>query len=189
MSDQDVDVESIREDVTSIDLSELGSDDQDDQDEDEDEDDLADYEAAACAVDGADGSLIGDVDETLDDDLGDFESELAKLDAEREREELRELDVGDHVAVRDEPEDDRATMIVLATPIDRTAGEYEVDGTPLTEYDGNEDAPEDDDVVEVTYASRTDVRLTDGRTYAYPRSRLEVVAGVHDRDEDSRTDE
>lgn len=62
--------------------------------------------------------------------------------------ELPDLHVGDHVKDRDDP---HATMIVVGLPPE-TADEYEVDGTPLTEY--NHEYPADDAVVEVVYPQR-----------------------------------
>ena len=90
------------------------------------------------------------------------------------------LHVGDHVTDRDDPD---ATMLVVATPIER-ADEYVVDGdedsgTAATVADYNDDYPADDRVVEVTFPARTDNELRCKR-YAYPRSRLRRTAAIHD---------
>jgi len=122
-----------------------------------------------------------------DDELGDFEPIADREADDDDVDEPRPIDVGDHVQLGDE--DEPATMVVVGTPIDATARTYTVKGKPICEWSGNEPYPRDDDVVEVKFPGRTDVSLTDGTRYAYPGSRLEVVAGVHDRDGDEGGDE
>jgi len=90
------------------------------------------------------------------------------------------LFVGDHV--QDREADDERTMVVVGQPPER-AHEYTVlvDGNQeKTVADYNEEYPDDDRVLEVTYPGRTDVMLDPGDSYAFPRSRLERVASVHD---------
>lgn len=95
------------------------------------------------------------------------------------------IDVGDHVQDKQDPD---ATMLVVNLDTLR-ADAYELkDG--LTVADNNPEYPADDDVVEVVYPNRTDLSLEDKKSYAYHKSRLEVVARVHDRDggEDADSD-
>lgn len=98
---------------------------------------------------------------------------------------LPQLFVGAHVTDREE--DDDATMLVVGLPPE-TASEYVVDGEPdagtgATVADYNEEYPADDRVIEVIFAQRTRVDIDDSHRYAYPRSRLERVAAVHDVEE------
>lgn len=51
-----------------------------------------------------------------------------------------------------------------------------------TVADINTEYPSNDDVVEVVYPNRTDLTLEDKERYAFPKSRLEVVSRIHDRD-------
>jgi len=92
--------------------------------------------------------------------------------------ELPILDVGDHVTDRDDT--DEPPLVVTGLPLARAAS-YDVDGTPLAEY--NPEYPPEDHAVEVAYAQRTDVFLEEQRTYAFPRSRLRLVTPLHDRNE------
>lgn len=85
------------------------------------------------------------------------------------------LGVGDHVRDRDDPD---ATMVVVGLPLQRAAT-YEIDdGETVADY--NAGYPETDHVIEVVYPQRTDVSLDELREYAFPRSRLERVAAVHE---------
>jgi hypothetical protein len=92
--------------------------------------------------------------------------------------ELPILDVGDHVTDRDDA--DEPPLVVTGLPLARVAS-YDVDGTPLTEY--NPEYAAEDHVIEVAYAQRADVSLEEQQTYAFPRSRLRLVTPLHDRDE------
>ena len=93
--------------------------------------------------------------------------------------ELPAVHVGDHVTDRDDA--DEPPLVVTGLPLQRAAT-YDVDGTPLSEY--NPEYPPEDHAIEVAYAQRTDVYLNEQRTYAFPRSRLRLVTPLHDRDED-----
>jgi len=86
----------------------------------------------------------------------------------------KRLFVGDHVVDR---EDDDATMLVVGLPSE-SAGLYMCDETQ-TVADYNPEYPADDDVVECVFPQRTHNAVPDN-DYAYPRSRLERVAAVHD---------
>lgn len=88
--------------------------------------------------------------------------------------------VGDHV--EDREEDERATMVVVERT-DHTAREYRLEGSSKTVADVNEDYPATDDVVEVVYPERETERMGDLKPYAFPVSRLQVTAPVHDQDE------
>ena len=88
--------------------------------------------------------------------------------------------VGDHVRDIDDPEG--ATMVVVALPTEN-ADEYEI-GEGKTVHDYNQEYPADDDVICVTYPSRTCVDMDALKEYAFPKSRLDVVAPVHDREDD-----
>lgn len=119
----------------------------------------------------------------MTEELGDFESQLAKLDAEREEEDqTEELHVGDHVS---HPNRD-ANMLVVERIFSKTAAEYEitVDGETKTLVDFHGDEHAGDDVVEVIFPKRTDVELSSQQRYAYPVGTLEVEGRLHDVDED-----
>jgi hypothetical protein len=92
------------------------------------------------------------------------------------------VDVGDHVQDRDDDDDD-ATMVVVGVPVE-SAVEYRLSEDGPTVADVNPDYPAGDDVVEAVFPERTDVDISSRKRYAYPRSRLEVVARVHDRTTD-----
>lgn len=89
--------------------------------------------------------------------------------------ELPDLHIGDHVT---DAEDPSVTMLVVKTLPD-TCEEYHVDDVPLADH--NPSYPADDSVVEIVYPKRTDVSVP-GRTYAFPRSRLQLVNPIHDFD-------
>jgi hypothetical protein len=93
--------------------------------------------------------------------------------------ELPPVHVGDHVTDRDDQDDDGATLLVVGLS-PQPANHYTVTGEQ-TVADYNEDYPEDDDVVEVTFPERTDIDITGRGQYAYPRTRLKLVAPLHDR--------
>ncbi|WP_277540241.1 hypothetical protein [Haloarcula laminariae] len=98
---------------------------------------------------------------------------------------LPDLHVGDHVHDRDSA--DPAPMLVVGTP-PAQADKHVVDGEgkqAATVADYNEDYPDDDDAVQVVFAERTFVDLDHARTYAYPRSRLELDQPIHDIEEDN----
>lgn len=88
--------------------------------------------------------------------------------------------VGDHVT--DAEEDDDVTMVVVERT-GHTATEYRLDGSQKTVADVNPGYPATDDVVEVVYPQRETERLADLKQYAFPESRLQVTAPVHDQDE------
>ncbi|MXV62094.1 hypothetical protein GS429_08470 [Natronorubrum sp. JWXQ-INN-674] len=88
------------------------------------------------------------------------------------------LDVGDHVQDADEPD---ATMVVIRE-CDDLAGEYSVPEYDETVAEYNNCDPQER-VYQIVFANRTDKDLADLRRYPYPRSRLEVVSRVHDRDD------
>jgi len=97
---------------------------------------------------------------------------------------LPTLDVGDHVQDRDDPDHHKsATMLVVGTPLTR-AKSYEIDDDTSV-ADANPDYPAADHVVEVVFPERTSVDLSNLRTYAYPRERLERVAAVHSEEGDN----
>jgi len=91
-------------------------------------------------------------------------------------EEFPSLHVGDHVQDRSDP---GVTMVVAELP-PHEAGEYRLDGTAKTVADVNPDYPDDDDVVEIVYPERTTAAIGNLKRYAFPRSRLECVAAIHD---------
>lgn len=88
---------------------------------------------------------------------------------------LPTLHVSDTVRDRDNPD---ATMVVVGLDTLR-ADAYELEDGGPTVADVNPEHPEDDDVVEVVFPSRTDMDLAEQKRYAYPRSRLVRVAPVH----------
>lgn len=94
------------------------------------------------------------------------------------------LDVGDHV--QDEQDPDATMLVVNLDTLQADAYELE-DG--LTVADVNPEYPADDDVVEVIYPNRTDLDLEGKKEFAFPKSRLEVVNRVHDRDDDGSEDD
>lgn len=91
------------------------------------------------------------------------------------------LHVGDHVRDRDETDSD-ATMLVAELPGER-ADEYDIDAIGRTVAAVNPEYPPDDAVVGVCYPQRTDVEL-DQVVYSFPRSRLQLVAPIHDIESD-----
>ncbi|OIB59380.1 hypothetical protein [Natrialba sp. SSL1] len=93
---------------------------------------------------------------------------------------LPPVDVGDHVQDREDA--DSATMVVVGTPLE-SAAEFEVkNGQTVADF--NPDYPADDAVVKVVYPSRSDVSTRPLQRYSFPRSRVEIVSRVHDRDND-----
>jgi hypothetical protein len=92
---------------------------------------------------------------------------------------LATLHIGDHVADREADTD--ATMLVVGTPAE-AASEYDIDG--YTVADANPDHPDDDAVLLVVFPKRRHLDLGDAERYAYPRSRLERVAPVHEEGDD-----
>lgn len=98
-----------------------------------------------------------------------------------EADDLPSLHIGDHVLDRDD--EDGATLLVVGLPLQRAAT-YDVDEDGTTVADYNPDYPAEDHAIEVTYPQRSDVFVDELREYAFPRSRLELVAPVHDREED-----
>lgn len=93
------------------------------------------------------------------------------------------LHVGDHVCDREA--DEPATMLVVGRPVER-ADEYVVSAEGMepaetvADYNRHLDYPGDDHVIEVVYPGRGDLDLETDARYAFPRSRLEQVAAVHD---------
>lgn len=99
-------------------------------------------------------------------------------------EELPPVYVGDHVVDRDaDPRDDsEAVMLVVSRP-ERAANEFEFDdGTTVA--DVNPDYPACDSLVSIVFPQRTSTALDTLRDYAYPRSRLRVVASTHETTDD-----
>lgn len=85
-----------------------------------------------------------------------------------------ELHVGDQVTDR---EDDGAPLLVVGKSVNK-ADEYYVEGMRVADY--NPSYPDDDPVIEVVYPKRADVSLDTSKSYAFPRSRLELVEPIHD---------
>ncbi|QLG47878.1 hypothetical protein [Natrinema halophilum] len=108
------------------------------------------------------------------------EDDGLRADGGEPGEDCEPIDVGDHVQDREDPD---ATMVVVNLDTLR-ADAYELEDGGPTVAQVNPDYPETDDVVEVIYPDRTDLTLEGKKRYAFPRSRLEVVARVHDRDRD-----
>lgn len=88
-----------------------------------------------------------------------------------------QLHVGDHV--QDKEDDDAPLLVTAVTP--KTAAEYDLGGKTVADY--NEAYPADDRVIEVRYPQRTTVDVDRLDDYAFPRSRLELVEPLHDRDD------
>jgi len=119
--------------------------------------------------------------QALADNLDDVVEDGSKGENVRPRrdggvEELPSLHVGDHVQDRDDP---GATMVVVELP-PHEVGEYRLEGTAKTVADVNPDYSADDDVVEIVYPERTTSVMANLKRYAFPRSRLERVAPVHE---------
>ncbi|MDF9748416.1 hypothetical protein [Natrinema salsiterrestre] len=93
--------------------------------------------------------------------------------------ETQPIDVGDHVEDEQNPD---ATMVVVNLDT-LQADAYEMEDGP-TVADVNTEYPPDDDVVEVVYPNRKDLTIEGKKKFAFPKSRLEVVHRVHDRDGD-----
>ena len=85
-----------------------------------------------------------------------------------------ELHVGDHVTDR---EGDGAPLLVVGKSANQ-ADEYYVDGMRVADY--NPSYPDDDAVIEAVYPKRAAVSLDTSESYAFPRSRLELVEPIHD---------
>jgi len=94
--------------------------------------------------------------------------------------ELPPVHVGDHVTDRDDQDDDGATLLVVGLS-PQPANHYSVDGDSMV-ADYNPQYPEDDNVVEVVYPQRSTGDVSALQTYAFPRSRLELTASLHERD-------
>ena len=97
--------------------------------------------------------------------------------------ELVAFHVGDHVLDRDAEDD--ATLLVVGVPL-RRAATYEIDAEGTTVADVNPDYAPEEPVVEVAYPQRTDTQLEGKPSYAFPSARLELVAPVHERDDDGQ---
>jgi len=95
-----------------------------------------------------------------------------------------QLMIGDHVL--DKEDEDGATLLVTAVS-PKLAMEYAVGDKTVAAY--NEDYPQDDRVIEVRYPQRTTQDVDHLDDYAFPRSRLELVEPLHDRDEDGEGDQ
>lgn len=104
-------------------------------------------------------------------------AQLAMAEDELEADNLH---VGDHVQDRDDPD---ATMVVIRA-CEESAGEYYIGGVDESVAEYNDCDP-DEDVYQVVFAGRGDQDLADLTRYPYPRSRLELVAPVHERDEEN----
>jgi len=107
------------------------------------------------------------------------------IDTEEQAEDYFErLCVGDHVVDREDEDD--TTLLVTGLP-GETADIFYVDDDTVADY--NPGYPADDDVVKVCYPQRTDSTLFDKAEYSFPRSRLRLVAPLHDIDEDAAKEE
>ncbi|SEH60859.1 hypothetical protein SAMN05192561_11246 [Halopenitus malekzadehii] len=106
------------------------------------------------------------------------ESEMATVDDT----DLVAFHVGDHV--QDCDSDDEATLLVAGVPLQRAAT-YQINEDGKTVADVNPDYAAEEPVVEVIYPQRTDTHLDRKQTYAFPAARLELVAPVHDRDDNT----
>ncbi|WP_265108209.1 hypothetical protein [Halosolutus halophilus] len=91
---------------------------------------------------------------------------------------LEPLHVGDHVQDVTEDDDEKTMVVVETTP--HTADEYRLEGTDKTVADVNPEFDPTDDVYEVVYSDRTTRSIETLKRYAFPRSRLERVAAIHD---------
>lgn len=100
---------------------------------------------------------------------------------------LPDIHIGDHVTDREGTRaDGEATMLVVATAVER-ADEYDVDdGKTVADY--NPDYASEVQVFEVTYPQRTDPDVANARRYAFPRGRLRLETPVHDRDDEDGGD-
>lgn len=85
-----------------------------------------------------------------------------------------ELHVGDDVIDR---EGDDAPLLVVGKSANQ-ADEYYVDGMRVADY--NPSYPNDDAVIEAVYPKRAAVSLDASKSYAFPRSRLELAEPIHD---------
>lgn len=94
-------------------------------------------------------------------------------------EELPSLHLGDHVEDRDDPD---ATMIVVATP-PRPISKAPIN-QEQTVADVNPDADDNEPVIKVVFADRSDTDLRSLQRYGYPRSRLRRVESVHSEGDD-----
>ncbi|MEE6210873.1 hypothetical protein U3A55_12010 [Salarchaeum sp. III] len=91
-----------------------------------------------------------------------------------------QLHVGDHV--HDQESDDNQLLLVTKLPTETAANHAIRDGQTVADY--NPDYPGDDPVVEVCYVDRTQTKLDPSKSYAFPRSRLELVQPIHEREGD-----
>ena len=91
---------------------------------------------------------------------------------------LPALHVGDQAVDREDPD---ATLVVVGLS-GAAASEVDIDDQ-RTVADCNPAWPADDEVVEVIYPERTAVDVEHHRRYSFPRSRLQLVAPVHERDD------
>ncbi|SFS63426.1 hypothetical protein [Halostagnicola kamekurae] len=111
-------------------------------------------------------------------------NENAQLEIAKNELEYPPVDVGDHVQDR---EDIDATMVVVRTPLEPA---NEVDArNGKTVAESNPGYPADDDVVVVKFPERTSTDIGPLQGYAFPRTRLEIVARVHDRNDDQEVSE
>jgi hypothetical protein len=94
---------------------------------------------------------------------------------------LLPIHVGDHVTDRDDEDDDTTMLVVGLDTLQADA--YELGDPGPTVAEVNPEHPEEDDVVEVIFARRTDLDVEKKR-YAYPRSRLRIVEPIHNIDAD-----
>jgi len=131
-------------------------------------------------ADGSGTATLRDGEHRDDDNTHARRNAAQREIADQYFDELPDLGVGDHVRDRD---GDDATMLVVGTPIEQ-ADAYEFGDDGQTVADAN-DCPADDDVLEVVFPSWTDVSTRPLDRYAYPRSRLERVAAVHDDGDDT----
>jgi len=136
-----------------------------------------------------DGGEFGEAElregETREDDQGHAGATNEILKAHADEVDWPALHVGDHVTDR-EDDDSNATLLVVGVPPVQ-ADERDAGGKTVAEW--NPEYPADDDVVEVIYPQRTDVDVTNGKRYSFPRSRLRLETPIHSRDENDGGEE
>jgi len=94
------------------------------------------------------------------------------------------IHAGDHVVDTEQPADEQSTAVVIKRP-GLSAAEYDIDAQGTTVADVNPGCEPSDAVVVVVFPQRTATGIA-GSEYAYPVSRLAVVASVHgDADTDA----
>ncbi|KDE58530.1 hypothetical protein EL22_04110 [Halostagnicola sp. A56] len=118
--------------------------------------------------------------ETRDDDNAHAKGNLEQAKIAEAELEYPPVDVGDHV--QDREDNSEKTMVVVRTPLEPANAIDARDGETVAEC--NPKYPADDDVIVVKFPERTSTDLGSLQGYAFPRTRLEVVAHVHDRDGD-----